>query len=134
MIALRALAATAFSDLRRRPALALASTLAMAAGVAVFVGIQTAGTAARSSFVSTIEAVAGRATHQIISESGIPEERFAEFMNLPGVEAAQPVVEDLVAVVGHESATSDASDSIRELRTPLRLCLLYTSPSPRDPE
>ena len=66
-------------DMRRKPGPALATVVAMAAGVAVFVAIWLAGTAARSSFVSAVEAVAGRATHEVTRPGGLDEARFADF-------------------------------------------------------
>ena len=86
-------------DLLRHPGNALATVASMAAGVAVCVGILQAGSAARSSFVSTVEAVAGRATHQVMATSGVDEGRLPAFVELDGVEAAQPIVEGLVRVV-----------------------------------
>jgi len=87
------------ADLRRRPATALATVLAMAAGVGVFVAIQLAGAAARSSFVSAVEAIAGRGTHEITRPGGLPEERFAAIATADGVESAQPIVEGWVRVL-----------------------------------
>ena len=87
-------------DLRRHLLQLLVTLGSMAAGVAVIVAIYLAGAAARSSFRSSFAAVAGKATHQIAAPTGISEERLAVFKSLPGVQAAQPVVEGLVPVVG----------------------------------
>lgn len=86
------------ADLRRSPATALASVAAISAGVAIFVAIHLAGSAARSSFVSAVEAIAGRATHEVTAEGGMDEARLAAFLTSTSVEAAQPVVESLVSV------------------------------------
>lgn len=99
MNSLRALLAVFLGDLRRGPGTALASILAMAAGVAVFVAIHLAGSAARSSFVSAVEAIAGRGTHEITTPGGLDDQRFGEIAALPEIEAAMPVVESFVPVV-----------------------------------
>jgi putative ABC transport system permease protein len=108
----RALLAVFLGDLRRGPGTALASIFAMAVGVAVFVAIHLAGSAARSSFVSAVEAIAGRGTHEVSASGGVPEERFAEFASLDVVEAAQPVVEGFVPVLeirrGKTTVSTDA--------------------------
>ena len=85
-------------DLRRHRGSAVASILAMSVGVAVFVAIQLAGGAARSSFVSTVEALAGRATHELHRSGGLAPDRLVELLATSGVEAAQPIVEGLVSV------------------------------------
>ncbi len=91
--ALRPVLGVLLGHLRRSPGTALGTIAAMAAGVAVFVAIFLAGEAARSSFVSAVEAVAGKATHEVSAESGIPEKRFSEVSQHPSVLHAQPVVE-----------------------------------------
>ena len=93
-------------DLRHHPGTAVASIISIAVGVNVFVSIHLAGTAARSGFASTVEAVAGRATHQVVREAGIDEYRLVRFLELPGVLAAQPVVEGLVATLSVERGAS----------------------------
>ncbi len=111
-----------FADLRRRPGTALASVLAIAAGVAIFVAIFISGGAARSSFVSAVEALSGRATHEVTALGGLAPERLAELAALPAVRAAQPVVEDFVAVraLRRGSKTTHAV-TIHEGLPPLRL-------------
>lgn len=110
---LRALLGVFAGDVRRHPASSLASVAAIAAGVAVFVAIALAGSAARSSFVDTVNAIAGRATHEVTRAGGLAEERFAELAVLDGVEAAQPVVAGRVGVLERER-----DGSRRELSAP----------------
>ena len=117
MNALRALCAVFFGDLRRSPGAALATLAAMAAGVGVFVAVYLAGAAAESSFVSAVEAAAGKATHEITSPAGLDERRLPDFVSFDGVEAVQPVVEGraLLREIQHAGAAREASAS------PLRL-------------
>lgn len=98
MNATRTLLGVLLGDLRRRPGSVATTVAAMAAGVGVFVAIHLAGTAARGSFVSAVEAVAGRATHQVVREGGVDEARLPAFRALPGVEHVQPVVEGRVSI------------------------------------
>ena len=86
------------NDVRARPWPAIASLAAMVAGVAVFVAIWSAGSAARGAFLAAVDAVAGRATHEITRPGGVDEARFAVFATLRGVEAAQPQVEGVLTV------------------------------------
>ncbi len=116
MTALRAVLAIFLGDVRRHPGNAIASALAMVAGVAVFVGIHQAGSAARSSFVSSVEAIAGRATHQVVSESGVAERRLVPLLGLDAVRDAQPVVEGMVAVVSIGSGDGKRDSSASPLR------------------
>ncbi len=85
-------------DLRQNPGSAIASVLAIALGVALFIAIQLAGSAARSSFVSAVEAVSGKTTHEVSQTGGLPPARFTDFMDHPSVQAAQPIVEDYVSI------------------------------------
>lgn len=98
MNAARAVLAVLLGGVWRAPGPALATIAAMAAGTGVFIAIYLAGTAARSSFVSAVEAVAGRATHEVSAPGGVPEERFATLSARPEVLAAQPVLEGRVAL------------------------------------
>jgi len=93
MNAALALLSLLWGEVRRRPGPALAAVAAMTTGTAVFVAIQLAGSAARSSFISAMEAVAGRATHQVTAANGLAEERLPAFADLPNVEAFQPIIE-----------------------------------------
>jgi len=91
-------------DVRRRPWSSVASIGAVAAGVGVFVAIWLAGSAARSSFVDTVDAIAGRATHELTRPGGLPDERFAEIAIAPGVTSAQPIVSGLVEPLSIEAS------------------------------
>ncbi|MCZ7648478.1 MAG: ABC transporter permease [Planctomycetota bacterium] len=117
MSGFRAVLGVLLGDLRRRPGTVLATLAAMAAGVGVFVAIQLAGAAARSSFVSAVEAVAGQATHELVREGGVAEDRLPPLLALGAVEAAQPVVEGRVPVL---RVLRDGKP-VREKLPPLRL-------------
>lgn len=120
---MNALAAILVRDVRKHPASALASIIAVACGVAVFVAIHLAGAAARGSFVDAVEAVAGRATHEITRPGRLPEERFAEIAILRGVRAAQPVVEGRVGVlaIGGDAIGETSSGATSAVAPPLRI-------------
>ena len=77
------------------------SILGIALGVAVFVGIRLANSAAFSSFSATVDAVSGKTTLQIVSAdgTGVPEDLFTAVRALPGVEASTPVIEAVPVVV-----------------------------------
>lgn len=118
MNAARAILGVLLGDLRRSPGAALGAVAAMAAGVSVFVAIHLAGSAAQSSFVSAVEAVAGRATHEVEAPGGVPEERFAELAVISGVEAAQPLIEGravLQAVVRNGQSSEAHAPPLRVL-------------------
>ena len=93
-----ALAELIYSDLRHHRGSAVASLFAMSIGVAVFVAIHLAGSAARSSFVSAVEALAGRANYELHRVGGHEPPRLLALLKAPGVQAAQPIVEGLVRV------------------------------------
>lgn len=116
MNSVRALLAVFLGDLRRSPGTAVASILAMAVGVAVFVAIHLAGSAARSTFVSAVEAIAGRGTHEITAAGGLPDERFAEFARLDAVDAAQPAVEGFVPVASVRRGDTRVTSEVPPLR------------------
>ena len=117
MNAARAIFGVLLGDLRRNPGAAAASVAAMAAGVGLFVAIYLASTAARSSFVSAVEAVSGRTTHEVCGTGGVAEERLADFAAHPGVLAAQPVVEGWVAV----RSVRRADEEVAAAPPPLRI-------------
>jgi putative ABC transport system permease protein len=89
----------------------------MTSGVAVFVAIALAGQAARSSFMSAVEAISGKATHEVVAIGGIEEGRFREFAAMPVVEAAQPVLEGRAMV---RAVTRDGRRQAKSL-PPLRI-------------
>lgn len=72
--------------------------------MSVFVAIDLAGSAARSSFVTTIESLAGKATHELSRSGGLDPTRLRTALEIPGVLAAHPVLEGLVQVVDVEAA------------------------------
>jgi putative ABC transport system permease protein len=88
----------------------------MTSGVAVFVAIALAGQAARSSFVSAVEAISGKATHEVVATGGIEEGRFREFAAMPAVEAAQPVLEGRAMVLAVTRDGRRESTSVPPLR------------------
>lgn len=85
--------------LLRHPWLIGLSILGVALGVAVVVSIDLANESARRAFVLSGEAVAGRATHQIIGgPAGLPEELYRALRVEAGVRPSAPIVEAGVTV------------------------------------
>jgi len=81
--------------LRRKPLETFLVLLGIALGVAVMVGIDLANENALRSFHDNVEAVAGRATHEITGgQSGVPDSVVARLMQNNNVVAA-PVIEYL---------------------------------------
>ncbi|HKJ93573.1 MAG TPA: FtsX-like permease family protein, partial [Longimicrobiales bacterium] len=69
------------------------SALGVALGVAVVLAVDLAIGSARRAFTLSSEAVAGRATHEIVGGSGgVPDSVFPRVASLRGVRAAAPVV------------------------------------------
>lgn len=84
--------------LARHPAQLAFAIVGVALGVAVVVAVDLANASALAAFRASSQAVAGRATHQVVGgPGGLPEALFAELARLPGV-AAAPVVEGRVEV------------------------------------
>jgi putative ABC transport system permease protein len=101
--------------LARHPAQLAFAIVGVALGVAVVVAVDLANASALAAFRASSEAVAGRATHQVIGgPGGLPEELFAELARLPGVEAA-PVVEGRMEVAAGPPAGPTAKRSLRLL-------------------
>lgn len=101
--------------LTRHPAQLAFAVLGVALGVAVVVAVDLANASALAGFRASSEAVAGRATHQVLGgPGGLPEELFAELARVPGIEAA-PVVEGRVEVAAGPGAGSAATRSLRLL-------------------
>ena len=94
-----ALLALLLRDSLRHPLHALLTLAGIAGGVAVVAAIDLASEATRDSFRSTVEGLAGRATHQVTAANGLSPARLADLAALPGVEAAHPAVERLLPVV-----------------------------------
>ncbi len=80
--------------LRRHPWQAGLSVLGIALGVAVVVAIDLANASAGRAFELSTEALAGRATHQIVGgPAGLPDRLFTRLVVGAGVHPAAPVVE-----------------------------------------
>ncbi len=89
----RPLARLALRHLRQHPWQLGLAWLGIALGVAVAVSIDLANESARRAFALATEAVAGRATHQILGgPSGLPEELYRTLRVDLGARAAAPVV------------------------------------------
>jgi len=74
--------------------------LGVALGVAVVIAIDLANGAARRGFARSTEAVAGRATHEVLGgPSGLPEELLGRIRAEAGVRASAPVVEGLAVAL-----------------------------------
>lgn len=88
--------------LGRHPWLTALSLLGIALGVAVVVSIDLASGSALRAFERSTDAVAGRATHQLLGGStGVPEAVYQALRVRPGAPVAAPVVEGYVqAAVG----------------------------------
>ena len=77
------------------------SVLGVALGVAVVVSIDLANESAERAFGLSMEAISGRATHQIVAgERGFDEAVYVALRVELGIEQAAPVVEGNLAVVG----------------------------------
>ncbi len=101
--------------LRRHPWQAGLSILGIALGVAVVVAIDLANSSAGRAFDLSTEALAGRATHQIVGgPAGLPDSLFPRLVVGAGVHPAAPVVEGL-ATVGSGASTGRARRTLRVL-------------------
>jgi putative ABC transport system permease protein len=90
----RTLLLTGLRDLVRRPLHTGLMVAGVALGVAVVIGIDLANTSARRGFRRATEAVAGRATHQVLGgPSGLPQDVFRRIRVEAGLRASAPVVE-----------------------------------------
>jgi putative ABC transport system permease protein len=77
------------------------SILGIALGVAVVIAIDLANGSAKRAFDVSLEAVSGRATHEILgSPSGIDESVYADLRVDLGLESIAPVVDGVVALTG----------------------------------
>lgn len=80
---------------RRQPLETVLVLLGIALGVAVMVGIDLANQNALRSFHESVEAVVGRATHEVVGgPGGVPDSSAAHLMRHPGIIAA-PILEYL---------------------------------------
>jgi len=89
-----------FRHLLREPLRTGLSILGVALGVAVFVGIRLANVAAFNSFSSTVDAISGTATLQIVSTdgTGVPERIYPAVRALRGIGPVTPVIEAVPVV------------------------------------
>ncbi len=100
------LARLAVRQLRSHPWQLGLAILGIALGVAVAVSIDLANASALRAFRLSTEAVAGRATHQIVGgPSGLPEALYRRLRLELGVRRAAPIVEGDVAVAGTPGRT-----------------------------
>jgi putative ABC transport system permease protein len=103
------LARAGLRHLLRHPALAGLSVLGVALGVAVVVAVDLANASASRAFVLSGEAVAGRATHQVVGgPGGLPAAVYLRLRRAGGV-AAAPVVE------GYARAAADTTRVLQVL-------------------
>lgn len=85
----------------RNPTAAVLSIIGIALGVGVVVAVDLANESARKAFDLSMEAIVGRATHQIVGgPNGLDERLYVRLRTGLGVRAAAPVVEGLVRVRG----------------------------------
>ena len=93
--------------LSRHPAQLVLAILGVAVGVAVVVGIDTAGASARRSFELATRALSGSATHVVRGTPSVPEEAYAKLALEAGLPPAAPVVQRSLALVAPASRTLD---------------------------
>ena len=85
-----------FSYFRRHPGKTTLALLGIAAGVATFVAVQAAQQALASGLRRTADRLAGAADLQITAPGGVPETVLEPLDEVPGVAAAQPIIEQVV--------------------------------------
>ena len=87
--------------LRRHPWLLSLSILGVALGVAVVVAVDLANESARRAFLLSVEALSGRATHEIVGGPlGLPEALYRNLRVKQGVRLSAPVVEGYARTAG----------------------------------
>jgi putative ABC transport system permease protein len=87
--------------LRRHPWLLSLSILGVALGVAVVVAVDLANESARRGFLLSVEALSGRATHEIVGgPRGLPEAVYRNLRVKQGVRLSAPVVEGYARTAG----------------------------------
>lgn len=102
MAATRALLRQSARQVCRHPAQIVLSLMGIGLGVAVVLGIDLARASARQSFDTTVDDLAGKATHHIVGgPGGIDETVYAGLRVRHGVYPTAPVVEAHVTVTGH---------------------------------
>ena len=91
---------TGLRHLLRRPLLSLLCIFGVALGVAVVIAIDLANDSASRAFNLSTEAVAGRATHQIVAANGLVNESLYRALKVDlGVREAAPVIEAFVVAL-----------------------------------
>ncbi len=102
----RLLARASLRHLGSHPWLTALSLLGIALGVAVVVSIDLANASAMRAFERSTDAVAGRATHQLVGgPSGLPESVYRDVRLLPGAPVSAPVVEGYVRATSGDRRT-----------------------------
>jgi len=97
--ALRVLWHVGWRYLLRHPWQTILMVTGITLGVAVVVAIDLANTSASRAFDLSVESIAGRATHQVVSApQGFPEQAYSDLRAVGAVRAAAPVVSDYVTV------------------------------------
>jgi putative ABC transport system permease protein len=92
--------------LRRHPWLLSLSILGVALGVAVVVAVDLANESARRGFLLSVEALSGRATHEIVGgPRGLPEAVYRNLRVKQGVRLSAPVVEGYARTAGPAGQT-----------------------------
>lgn len=90
-----------FGYLLRHPWQLALAVLGIAVGVAVIVAVDLANASARKAFLLSMDAITGKATHQVIGgPRGVPESVYADLRVEHGYTAIAPVVEGTVYVDG----------------------------------
>lgn len=90
-----------FSYLLRHPWQLVLSLIGIVIGVAVIVAVDLANASARKAFLMSMDAVAGKATHQVIGGPlGVPESVYKQLRVQHGVREIAPVVDGTVSVDG----------------------------------
>ncbi|MFH1113094.1 MAG: FtsX-like permease family protein [Pseudomonadota bacterium] len=89
---------------RRNSMLSLLCLMGISLGVGIVAAVQLINDSALSAFASSVDYLAGRATHSVISDYGrIEEENFVRLWKNPQIKAASPVIE----VMANTLETSD---------------------------
>ncbi len=100
-----------FRHLRRKPLRTLLTTLGIAFGVALYLGIRLINESVLNSFQDTIESITGKAKLTVSAgDAGFPEERLEIIRKIKGVKHAVPMVESRAYFVGslHDGAEKPA--------------------------
>lgn len=85
---------------RRHSLLSLLCVMGIALGVGIVIAVQLINDSALASFSSTVDFLAGRATHSVISKYGrIEEGLFIKIWSTPEIRAASPVIQVMANVV-----------------------------------